>query len=99
LRKSINLLNEKQINRAKEILDEYLNAKPDSDGLTSIEKDKIWDQDRLKVIKDELQPLINDYLNGTIALFDFKLKIDSISKRLPLWGFKGIKGQMFLTCW
>jgi hypothetical protein len=93
----MNSLNDQQLQRAKEILEEYLNAKPNSNGLTPIEDSKKLDEDRERVIRKELKPLIDGYLNGSVPLSDFKLKVDSISKRSPHWGFKGIKGQMFFN--
>jgi hypothetical protein len=42
-------------------------------------------------------PLLSEYLNGNVPLFEFKVKVDGINKRNPLWGFKGIKGQMFFN--
>ena len=49
------------------------------------------------LIENELKPLLADYLAGKIALAEFKSKVDGVNKRNELWGFKGIKGQMFFN--
>ncbi len=37
------------------------------------------------------------YLQDKVELSDFKSKVDGVNKRNELWGFKGIKGQMFFN--
>jgi hypothetical protein len=41
--------------------------------------------------------LLSGYLEGSIPLLEFKRKVDGINKRNSLWGFRGIKGQMFFN--
>jgi len=91
------LLNEQQLQHAKEVMQEYLSAPADQDGITPAEISKQGDEDRIRVIEQELDPLLTSYLEGKGSLPAFKLKIDSINKRNRLWGFKGIKGQMFFN--
>ncbi len=93
----MNLLNEQQRKRAKEIMKEYISAPPGSDGKTPVEIEILCDQERITVIENKLKPLLLRYLNGNIALPYFKSKVDSINKLDTLWGFKGIKGQMFFN--
>jgi len=45
----------------------------------------------------EIQVILNNYFEGLLPLEEFKMSIDSINKRYPLWGFKGINGQMFFN--
>jgi hypothetical protein len=49
----------------------------------------------VSVIENELKPLTSNYLPGHITLAEFKTKVDGINKRNELWGFRGIKGQMW----
>lgn len=51
---------------------------------------------RIQVIND-IQAILNNYFEGKIQLEEFKMAIDSINKRYPLWGFSGINGQMFFN--
>ena len=91
------VLNDQQRERAVEAMKEYLGAPPLENGKTPAEDEADYDKKRVHLIEGELKPLINRYLSGAIALGDFKSKIDSINKRKPYWGFKGIKGQMFFN--
>ncbi|MFC1578532.1 hypothetical protein ACFL36_05935 [Thermodesulfobacteriota bacterium] len=90
-------LNEQQLELAKKIMDEYLSAPALEDGLTPVEFNHNWDEDRIKIIENEIDPLVTGYLDGNIPLSEFKSKVDSINKRNSLWGFRGIKGQMFFN--
>jgi hypothetical protein len=47
------------------------------------------DADRLDTIPKIMKALI-EYLEGEIQLDEFKTQVDSINKRYPYWGFKGI---------
>ena len=91
------IINEQQLQHAKKVMEEYLSAPADKDGLSPLEKSHKGDEDRIKVIKNELDPLLTEYLENKVPLPEFRLKIDSISKRHQHWGFKGIKGQMFFN--
>ena len=93
------ILNDQQQQRALEVMQEFLSA-PESEPSTSTEVKKRsfpLDQQRIEVIEQELKPLLADFMNGVLALEDFKSKIDSINKKNPYWGFKGFKGQMFFN--
>ena len=56
-----------------------------------------WTRIGTKVIENEIKPTLADYFAGRIPLPEFKSKVDGINKRNELWGFKGIKGQMFFN--
>jgi hypothetical protein len=93
----MSLLNEHQRQRALEAMREFLSAPPGSDGHTPIQAGEDWDQERVRVIEQDLKPLLAGFLEGVTALSDFKSRVDGINKRHNLWGFKGIKGQMFFN--
>ncbi len=90
------LLNEQQIALAIESMKEYISAS-NSEGETIVEIEIDIDQKREQVIESELKPLLSNYLDGNLELSDFKSKVDSINKKNNLWGFKGVKGQMFFN--
>jgi hypothetical protein len=90
-------LNQEQLQQAIEIMRDYLAAPPTADGRTPVEADAELDRQRASVIENELKPLTSNYLSGQITLAEFKTKVDGINKRNELWGFKGIKGQMFFN--
>ncbi|OPY25460.1 MAG: hypothetical protein A4E23_00083 [Methanomethylovorans sp. PtaU1.Bin073] len=91
------LLNEQQNNVALDVMKEYL-SKVFADGKTAVEIEDQLDKDRVKLIDSELKPLLSDYLQGKVELADFKIKINSINAtNRELWGFNGIKGQMFFN--
>jgi hypothetical protein len=91
------ILNEQQHKRALELLREYQQAPAAQNGMTPIQIETKSDMRRVQVIEESLRPLIQSYLAGETPLSEFKSLIDSSSKRHPLWGFKGIKGQMFFN--
>ncbi|MEZ6072278.1 MAG: hypothetical protein R3C10_18965 [Pirellulales bacterium] len=91
------LLNDDQKRRAVEVMHAYLNAPPRPDGRTPLEAHQARDVERVRLIDEELGPLLEGYLSGRTELDEFKSKIDSINKRHTHWGFKGIKGQMFFN--
>jgi len=92
------MLNDQQKQIALEIMEEFLSASANPDGLTPEEGGIAWDRERVKVINNELMPLLSEYLKGNISLSEFKSKVDSTNKsQSGLWGFKGIKGQMFFN--
>jgi hypothetical protein len=93
----MNTINEQQRKRAIEVMNEYLSAPPGPKGKTPVELNAELDANRVKLIEKELKPLLADYLAGKVMLADFKSKADGINKRNELWGFKGIKGQMFFN--
>ena len=83
------MLTETQIALATRLMHEYLAAGPD--------KDTRLDIGRRQIIRDRLLPAVDAFLKGTMPLEDFKPEIDRINKQNELWGFKGIKGQMFFN--
>jgi hypothetical protein len=93
----MSVLNQQQLDQAKNIMNEYLSAPAMEDGLTPAESSHKWDEERIKIIKNELNPLLKGYLDGNIPLPDFKSQVDSINKRNSLWGFQGFKGQVFFN--
>ena len=95
----MNTINEQQRKRAIEVMNEYLSAPPGPEGKTPVELSAELDANRIKLIETELKPFLADYLAGKVALAQFKFKIDSKNKSKTnwLWGFKGIKGQMFFN--
>ncbi len=86
-----------QKERALEVMREYLAAPPNPDGRTPREVQTERDESRVKHIEGELKPLVQGYLDGKVALGEFKTQIDGLNKRYQYWGFKGIKGQMFFN--
>jgi hypothetical protein len=93
----MNLLNDQQFKRALEVMNEYLSAPRGREGKTPVEAEVECDEKRAKLIENELKPLLAGYFAGNIALADFKSRVDGINKRNALWGFQGIKGQMFFN--
>ncbi len=91
------LLSPEQQRRAIELLEEYLNAPVDAEGLTPRQRMEDLDRERAELIDSTLRPLVKAYLSGGLTLEDFKTKVDGINKRQQYWGFKGIKGQMFFN--
>ena len=91
------IFNEKQQKRAIEVMKEYQNAPPDSSQKTLVENYVTFDAERTMIIKKDLKPLLQDFIEGKVQILEFKSKIDSINKRNHFWGFKGIKGQMFFN--
>jgi len=90
-------LNKEQRKRAMEVVREYLSAPAGENGKTPVDEEMECDQQRVEVIEEQLKPLLDKYLANKVPLAEFKSRIDSINKRHVLWGFKGIKGQMFFN--
>jgi hypothetical protein len=82
---------------ALDALRAYLDAPPLDDGRTPIEMEADLDIKRIDVIERDLRPLLTDYLGKSLCTGDFKRQIDRINKQHPVWGFSGIKGQMFFN--
>ena len=76
---------------------EFLSAPPDATGRTPRAAEKELDANRLQLIKNSLEPLLQSYLSGQTPLANFKSQVDSLNKKYEYWGFKGIKGQMFFN--
>jgi hypothetical protein len=94
----MSLLNEHQRQRALEVMREFLLAPAGADGQAPVQAGDACDHERIRLIEQDINPLLSGYLEGTIPLADFKSKVYSINKRNSgLWGFKGIKGQMFFN--
>jgi hypothetical protein len=90
-------LNHEQLRQAVQLMYEYLSSPSIVEGKSLAEYEADLDSKRVDVIESDLKPSINRYLNNEISLADFKTTIDSINKRNELWGFRGIKGQMFFN--
>ncbi|MGB8261898.1 MAG: hypothetical protein WCE75_16160, partial [Terracidiphilus sp.] len=91
------MLRDEQRARAAEALNEYLAAPSSEFGKTLVQEQAAHDAKRVALIEKELKPLLASYLSGSLELGEFKSRIDGINKRNGLWGFKGIKGQMFFN--
>ncbi len=94
------ILNDSQKQRAVEVMKEYLAAPEQTEVKPSTKASKRGfplNEERVKVIDEQLKPLLNNYLEGGVQLAKFKSTIDGINKRNSYWGFKGIKGQMFFN--
>ena len=55
-----------------------------------------FDKSRLEVIA-KINPMLNQFFEGSLPLEKLKYELDSINKLNPLWGFMGINGQMFFN--
>lgn len=93
----MSFLSEQQRQRAIEVMHEYLEALAGQKGGTLAQSEDKLDKDRVSLIEGELGSVIDTYLSGSVQLEEFKSKVDGINKRNRLWGFKGIKGQMFFN--
>ena len=82
---------------ALQALDAYLHAPSGPDGRTPVEMEAEFDESRVKLIEGTLKPLLVAYFDGAVPLVPFKRQMDGANKQNPLWGFKGIKGQMFFN--
>jgi len=78
-------------------MQEYLSAPAGQDGLTPVKFSTDLDKRRIELIEKHLKPLVSGFLNGHEPIATFKSTIDGLNKRNELWGFKGIKGQMFFN--
>lgn len=85
------LLSMEQKDRAVQAMREYLSS---SEAVAASGK---LDNERGGVIGEFLGPLLQQYLADKVPLAKFKLDVDSTNKRHRLWGFSGIKGQMFFN--
>jgi energy-coupling factor transporter ATP-binding protein EcfA2 len=54
-----------------------------------------WDKERLAAVVPHLEAM-RAFLDGDTGLGEFRTKIDSLTKSLPLWGFRGTS-QMFFN--
>jgi len=75
----------------------YLNAPVLASGQSPIEMEADFDRRRVSIIEEILKPMLSDFLSDAISLAEFKRRIDGINKQNQLWGFSGIKGQMFFN--
>jgi len=57
---------------------------------------KEFDEERYETLK-EVREYLNSFFNEKLNLEDFKIKVDSLNKKKPYWGFRGINGQMFFN--
>jgi hypothetical protein len=54
------------------------------------------DERRLKAI-EEIKQILEQFIDNSINIHEFKTSLDSYNKRNNLWGFTSIKGQMFFN--
>lgn len=57
---------------------------------------KDFDKERQETLV-KVKILLEDFLEGKLKLDEFKTKVDSLNKKSPYWGFRGINGQMFFN--
>lgn len=50
-----------------------------------------------KKVAEELKKLLENFLSDGLDVNSFKSQVDSINKKQPHWGFRGVKGQMFFN--
>lgn len=92
------ILDETQTARAIKAMEAYLSATPDKNTKKTPEQEGAeLDQRRRALIADRLMPVLIKFFDGSMSLTEFKPEIDRINKQNELWGFKGIKGQMFFN--
>ena len=89
------LLDDDQQRRAIEAMEEYLSAVEGGSEQSLVGFYVDFDARREKLIEEKLKPLVESFLGGGVPLAEFRSVVDSTNKRHELWGFKGIKGQMF----
>ena len=92
----MHLLSEKQIQRMVEVVKEYLDSIT-NEGKRRAEASKEFDVERDRLVVAEFRPLLDSYLSGQLPLSEFKSRNDGLNKRHKLWGFSGMKGQMFFN--
>lgn len=89
-------LSEENKKSVLQLLDNYIKA-----GEIVIRKKDTHKKDEFQKLRIEVgtkvRNLLTDFLNDKIDLGTFKTEVDRINKRNELWGFKGIKGQMFFN--
>lgn len=92
------ILDDTQTARAIKAMESYLSAPPDQESnKTPVQESAELDDKRRSLIADRLLPALTKFMDGSMPLSDFKPEIDRINKQNELWGFKGIKGQMFFN--
>ncbi|WP_124835734.1 hypothetical protein [Burkholderia sp. Bp9031] len=92
------ILDESKKSRALRELESFRSAAANPEtGKTPVQECLILDQNRKQVIDQLLLPVLGQFLSGSTDLGTFKTEVDRINKRHELWGFKGIKGQMFFN--
>jgi len=89
-------IDERQIKIIQDVWTVY-----DIDGVTFYNANQTTTPEEIDSQRNEIIPEIrgwlDNYLSGKVPLDEFKTAIDSINKSHPLWGFKGINGQMFFN--
>lgn len=94
----MSLLDDTQTVRAIKAMEAYLSAPPDKDSKkTPVQESADLDKNRHELIADRLLPALSKFFDGDMPLPEFKPEIDRLNKQNELWGFKGIKGQMFFN--
>ncbi|MFA7293375.1 MAG: hypothetical protein WC023_14150, partial [Rhodocyclaceae bacterium] len=92
------VLDDTQTARAIKAMEAYLSASPGEDSKqTPVQEGAELDLKRRALIAERLLPVLAKFLDGSMQLTEFKPEIDRINKQNALWGFKGIKGQMFFN--
>jgi hypothetical protein len=92
------MLIEEQTAIALNALKSYQDGSIDPDsGLTPEKWGQQLDLKRQTLIREVLAPLLAKFMADAIPLPEFKTQIDRTNKKNELWGFKGVKGQMFFN--
>ena len=89
-------LNAEQTARVKEIWQSYLaNGEHFKNAGDEFSRDELDQRRRITI--PEVLNWLQRFFNDEVPIEEFKTAIDGINKRNRLWGFKGIKGQMFFN--
>jgi hypothetical protein len=92
------ILDSTQTARAIKAMRAYLSAPAGMDSKrTPVQESAELDQKRRTLIAERLMPALTKFFDGSLPLSEFKPEIDRLNKQNELWGFKGIKGQMFFN--
>jgi len=91
------MLNDAQKKIAAEIWAKYVagSKKPVQEGSDEM-PDAELDARRLEVIP-QAQQRISTFVDGKMSLGQFKTENDSLNKKHPFWGFRGMNGQMYFN--
>ena len=85
--------------RAAPAIDKFLGDRNGdrTPGDTYVAQQADRDRRRVELIEDELAPLLAGFFAGTSDIAEFKSQFDGANKRRNLFGFSGMKGQMFFN--
>ncbi len=90
------ILNEKNKRIVLELLDDFIKSEQEVINQGERYPYEKFDEKRVEVI-ETLTEHLNPFFRKEISVTLFKTKVDGINKRNPLWGFRGVNGQMFFN--